>query len=67
MYGWHARIGRISPSPETVVAEEWPFPDEIVRGYRNGPVSLPGLPPMRRLSPSCHSQPEANRSRAGGQ
>jgi maleate isomerase len=23
MYGWRARIGRISPSPETVGAEEW--------------------------------------------
>src|SRR5687767_5873137 len=23
MYGWRAKIGRISPSPETVGAEEW--------------------------------------------
>ncbi len=23
MYGWRARIGRISPSPETAGAEEW--------------------------------------------
>ena len=23
MYGWRAEIGRISPSPETVGAEEW--------------------------------------------
>ncbi|MGE5819954.1 MAG: aspartate/glutamate racemase family protein [Deltaproteobacteria bacterium] len=23
MYGWRAKIGRISPSPETVAAEEW--------------------------------------------
>jgi maleate cis-trans isomerase len=23
MYGWRAKIGRISPSPETVGCEEW--------------------------------------------
>jgi maleate cis-trans isomerase len=31
MYGWRAKIGRISPSPETVGAEEWrrSFPDGV--------------------------------------
>jgi len=32
MYGWRAKIGRISPSPETVGAEEWrrSLPDGVI-------------------------------------